>query len=201
MNIPATKRIQKELQDIIEEPDLQLNLVGDSMNKFAGQIYGPPGTPYEGGTYQLSFEIPSNYPFSPPKVKFITKVWHPNISSETGAICLEFLKGGTWSPSLTLRTVMLSFQALLSAPEPDDPQDAAVASQYKKDRENFNQTAQYWAHKYAGAPSRHDDSSYDDLVKKMLEMGFSDENSVNALSKNNFKLEAAVENLIENPNQ
>jgi hypothetical protein len=34
-----------------------------------------------------------------------------------------------WSPALTLKTALLSVQALLSAPEPDDPQDAVVAQQ------------------------------------------------------------------------
>ena len=197
MNNLAKKRIQNELKDLKrnKEPGFQLDLVGDSMNELAGQIYGPAGTPYEGGTYQLSFEIPENYPYLPPEVKFTTKVWHPNISSETGAICLKFLKD-TWTASFTLRTVMLSLQALLSAPEPDDPLDAVVASQYKENQEKFNQTAQYWAHKYAGAPSsKHHISSYDDLVKKMVAEGFTEEDAVNALSKCNFDLEAAIEYL------
>ena len=60
-----------------------------------------------------------NTPFIPGK--FTTKVWHPNISSQTGAICLDILKD-KWSPALTIKTALLSLQALLSAPEPDDPQ-------------------------------------------------------------------------------
>eukprot|EP00494_Astrolonche_serrata_P003935 UN03945 len=63
-------------------------------------------------------------------MKFITKVWHPNVSSQTGAICLDILKT-EWSPALTIRTALLSLQALLSCPEPNDPQDAQVAEQYK----------------------------------------------------------------------
>ena len=54
-------------------------------------------------------------------MRFETKVWHPNISSENGAICLDILKN-EWSPALTIRTALISLQALLSAPEPDDPQ-------------------------------------------------------------------------------
>lgn len=53
---------------------------------------------------------------------------HPNISSQSGAICLDILKD-QWSPALTLKTALLSVQALLSAPAPDDPQDAVVAQQ------------------------------------------------------------------------
>jgi len=61
------------------------------------------------------------YPFVPPKMRFITKVWHPNISSANGAICLDILKD-QWTPALTLKTALLSLQALLSSPAPDDPQ-------------------------------------------------------------------------------
>jgi len=46
---------------------------------------------------------------------------HPNVSSQNGAICLDILKD-QWSPALTLKTALLSIQALLSSPEPDDPQ-------------------------------------------------------------------------------
>ena len=61
------------------------------------------------------------YPFVPPKMRFISKVYHPNVSSANGAICLDILKD-QWSPALTLKTALLSLQALLSSPEPDDPQ-------------------------------------------------------------------------------
>jgi ubiquitin-conjugating enzyme (huntingtin interacting protein 2) len=50
---------------------------------------------------------------------------------------------------MTLRTVLLSLQALLAAAEPDDPQDAVVAKQYKENRNIFNQTAKHWTHAYA----------------------------------------------------
>lgn len=54
-------------------------------------------------------------------MRFVTKVWHPNVSSANGAICLDILKD-QWSPALTLKTALLSLQALLSSPEPADPQ-------------------------------------------------------------------------------
>lgn len=47
----------------------------------------------------------------------MTKIWHPNISSQTGAICLDILKN-EWTPALTIRTALISLQALLCSPEP-----------------------------------------------------------------------------------
>lgn len=51
---------------------------------------------------------------------------------------------------MTLRTVLLSLQALLSAAEPDDPQDAVVAKQFKENLEMFQMTARHWTNVYAG---------------------------------------------------
>ncbi|RCV10248.1 hypothetical protein SETIT_2G097200v2 [Setaria italica] len=61
-------------------------------------------------------------------MQFVTKVWHPNISSQNAAICLDILID-QWSPALTLKTALLSLQALLSSSAPDDSQDAVVAQQ------------------------------------------------------------------------
>lgn len=84
-------------------------------------------------------------------MKFITKIYHPNISSASGAICLDILKDA-WSPVLTLKSTLISLQSLLCSPEPSDPQDAEVAKHYLTSRESFNETARYWAEIYAGAP-------------------------------------------------
>jgi ubiquitin-conjugating enzyme (huntingtin interacting protein 2) len=81
-------------------------------------------------------------------MKFETKVWHPNISSQTGAICLDILKN-EWTPALTIRTALISLQALLCAPEPDDPQDAVVAGMYKNQRKQFDKTAKDWVQQFA----------------------------------------------------
>ena len=41
---------------------------------FVGVLIGPSDTPYSGGVYRVDITIPSDYPFGPPKMKFITKV-------------------------------------------------------------------------------------------------------------------------------
>ena len=95
--------------------------------------------------------IPESYPFQPVKMKFITKVYHPNISSASGAICLDILKDA-WSPVLTLKSTLISLQSLLCSPEPNDPQDAEVAKHYTTSKSSFEETAIYWTQIYAGGP-------------------------------------------------
>eukprot|EP00658_Telonema_sp_P-2_P079428 TRINITY_DN766_c0_g1_i9.p1 TRINITY_DN766_c0_g1~~TRINITY_DN766_c0_g1_i9.p1 ORF type:complete len:134 (+),score=22.94 TRINITY_DN766_c0_g1_i9:279-680(+) len=127
-------------------------------------------------------------------MQFTTKVWHPNVSSQTGAICLDILKG-EWSPALTIRTTLHSLQALLCSPEPDDPQDGQVASQYKSDRAEFNKTAKSWTEAYAMQGGDNSTAEIPDSaeVKTLLEMGFEREKAVQALAKAEGKLDTAIE--------
>lgn len=157
-------------------------MVGDNIRRWKGKIFGPKDTPYEGGTFYVDIEIPPDYPFKPPKMKFETKLWHPNISSQTGAICLDILKN-EWTPALTIRTALISLQALLCAPEPDDPQDAVVANQYKSDIEAWKAQAKKWVQDYAM-------SNPEDLkIKQMMEMGFPEDKCRVALDKAGGDLE------------
>ena len=84
---------------------------------------------------------------APPKVRFLTKIYHPNID-RLGRICLDILKD-KWSPALQIRTVLLSIQALLSAPNPDDPLANDVADHWKSDEAGAVKTASEWTKKYA----------------------------------------------------
>ncbi|KAK9454668.1 ubiquitin-conjugating enzyme/RWD-like protein [Dipodascopsis uninucleata] len=149
------RRIAKEMADVRADPQsgIRLEFVSESdISHLNGYFMGPPGTPYEGGLYKVDIDIPADYPFKPPKMKFETKVYHPNISSQTGAICLDILKD-TWSPVLTLKASLISLQSLLTSPEPNNPQDAEVAKHYLSDRNGFDNTARYWTRVYAGANS------------------------------------------------
>ena len=146
-------RVMKELEMIFKENNFErdcfaIEHVNDSNLEIIGKIMGPFDSPYDGGVFRVDIQIPNQYPLIPPKCKMITKVWHPNVSSVTGAICLDILKD-EWSPAFSISSILLSIQALLSNPNPSDPQDAVVGSQYTKNRELFNRTARYWTNVYA----------------------------------------------------
>uniref|UniRef100_A0A453KLN1 UBC core domain-containing protein n=1 Tax=Aegilops tauschii subsp. strangulata TaxID=200361 RepID=A0A453KLN1_AEGTS len=81
------------------------------------------------------------------RVRFLTKIYHPNID-KLGRICLDILKD-KWSPALQIRTVLLSIQALLSAPNPDDPLADNVAKHWKANETEAVETAKEWTRVYA----------------------------------------------------
>ena len=85
--------------------------VAKILRYFKIQVAGPPGTAYEEGTYHLELFLPENYPMEPPKVRFLTKIYHPNID-KLGRICLDILKD-KWTPALQIRTVLISIQVSL----------------------------------------------------------------------------------------
>ena len=147
------RRILKELNDLSHDPSSGIIITPTAtLHTLTGTLTAPPDTPYTGGTYHLSITLPPSYPFVPPVIKFTTPIWHPNISSQTGAICLDTL-GTKWTPVLTMKTALISLRCLLAAPEPSDPQDAEVAGMMMRDREGFERKAREWAVRFAGAPS------------------------------------------------
>jgi ubiquitin-conjugating enzyme (huntingtin interacting protein 2) len=183
MSSHRIRRIGKEIADIRADTHSQISIEPfgeqDDVTHLRGSFPGPPGTPYEGGSYAVDVKIPTDYPFTPPVMKFETKVWHPNISSQTvsnpctitlprllilddvqGAICLDTLSSA-WSPVLTVKSALLSLQQLLSTPEPKDPQDAEVAKMMMRHPAEFARVARQWAVRYAGAPPKPDEGSQD----------------------------------------
>ncbi|KDN46991.1 putative UBC1-E2 ubiquitin-conjugating enzyme [Tilletiaria anomala UBC 951] len=150
MSSSRLRRINKEIADCANDKTsgIEVAMVDDSPFHLVGTFPGPENSPYERGMFDVDIVVPEQYPFQPVKMKFITKVYHPNISSQSGAICLDILKD-QWSPVLTLKSTLLSLRSLLCSPEPNDPQDAEVAKHYKRDREDFERTARYWTQTYA----------------------------------------------------
>merc|ERR1712086_1053735 len=181
-------RILKELKDLAagkEESGVFAETVGDDMRHWKGMLKGPDGTPYDGGVFEGDSVLTEEYPYNPPKMKFTTKVWHPNVSSQTGAICLDILKN-EWTPALTIRTALISLQALLCAAEPDDPQDAVVANQYKSDIKAFNAQAAQWVQDYAMT------NPEEVKIKQLMEMGFDEGKCRIALDKAGGNVDQAV---------
>ena len=189
---PIHNRIKKEYQDLQKEKNsnVQVKLVNNDFRHWKGRIKGPIDTCYQGGIFDVDIIIPNDYPFKPPKMKFDTKIWHPNISSVTGAICLDILKN-EWTPALTIRTALISLQALMCEPVPNDPQDAVVAKQYMSDIKLFNQTAKHWVEEYANQ-----ERNLQNKIKEIIEMGFNEQQAKEALEKNDEDVQKAINFLV-----
>lgn len=119
----ASRRVLKDIQraqeELIQQQGIWYHMDDTDMTKGKAMIRGPPDTPYEGCLLTFSIQFPSDYPFSPPKVGFLTSDgktrFHPNLYVE-GKVCLSILgtfSGPSWSGTQSLSSVLLSILAIL----------------------------------------------------------------------------------------
>ena len=150
MSLKAVNRIKKEIEEIKKEPPANCSagpINEDNLFDWCASIVGPSNSPYAGGLFSLRVSFSEKYPFKPPKIKFITKIFHPNINSN-GSICLDILNNN-WSPALTIIKVLLSISSLLTDPNPNDPLDKLAANLYLNNREEYNKQARLKTIQYA----------------------------------------------------
>jgi len=145
----SINRIRKELEELKKDPPSNCSAgpTLENLYTWEGQIIGPEDTPYYGGIFRLEIVFPPNYPFKPPKIKFLTRIFHPNVN-RFGNICLDILDR-QWSPALTISKVLLSISSLLSEPNADDPLDAEAADLYKNKPSEYIRTATTYTLEYA----------------------------------------------------
>tara|TARA_B100001094_G_scaffold304485_1_gene333486 strand:- start:517 stop:993 length:477 start_codon:yes stop_codon:yes gene_type:complete len=146
----TTTRIQRELELMEKESPYgcTVGICNNEIWHWVATIIGPENTPYHNGVFKLDIFFPSEYPFKAPKINFKTKIYHPNISSVSGSICIDILKD-KWSPALTISKVLLSISSMLNDPNPDDPLEIDIANQFKNNYQLYLQTAKNWTLLYA----------------------------------------------------
>ena len=145
----SERRLNKEYKDFQKDPPTNCSAGpdGDNIYKWKAFINGPKDSPYEGGLFELELIFTNKYPFQPPKVVFLTKIYHMNING-SGQICLDILKDN-WSPALTITKLLLSICSLLTDPNPDDPLVPEIANLYKRDRTLYMATAREYTQSWA----------------------------------------------------
>lgn len=146
----SIKRLTREYRHIFKEPieNISISFPNDEdLLHWEAIIDGPSETPYQGGKFKIQMKFDDEYPHSPPEVKFLTKIYHPNVNS-SGQICLNILRND-WKPTLSARTILLSISSLLASPNAEDPLDVNIATMYRRNRELFYKTAEEWTNMYA----------------------------------------------------
>ncbi|XP_074644947.1 uncharacterized protein LOC141901538 [Tubulanus polymorphus] len=143
------RRLRSELKSLKTDPPegIQATPLDRQCCHWQASITGPQGSPYEGGMFYLYLQIPHSYPMMPPLVRFITKIFHPNISRH-GDVGLDSIHHN-WSLALTISKVLISIQSLLTDPycyvcmEPD------IGKLYRMNHKTFDKIACLWTWKYA----------------------------------------------------
>ena len=117
--------------------------------KWSVVIFGPSDTIYEGGFFKALLEFPDDYPNSPPQMKFVTKMWHPNIYPD-GRVCISILHPPgvdkfneqeraeeRWRPSLGAEEILLSVISMLNDPNPDSPANIDAAVMFRNNPDEY----------------------------------------------------------------
>ena len=115
----ARLRLVRDLTRMNSDPPSGVNAAPtseDNIMSWSAIIFGPDDTPWEGGTFHLLIDFSEDYPNKPPRVRFVSKVFHPNVYAD-GQICLDILQN-QWSPIYDVAAILTSIQSLLPDPNP-----------------------------------------------------------------------------------
>ena len=144
---PAAKgRLLREMSLVTKDPPPGVAAYTphpSDMTHIRAQLTGPEGSPFEGGVFLLTVHITGRYPFEPPRCRFLTPLYHPNIDAG-GRICLDTLKSppaGSWSPAVSLPSLLLSIRSLMAEPNPDDGLVPEISDLYKRNPSGWEKEA------------------------------------------------------------
>lgn len=115
-------------------------------------IFGFKDTLYEGCVFLCEIEIPTNYSMEPPKMKFISRILHPNVYLD-GRVCISILHTAQddptqytpanllWSPVHTISSITISVTSILTEPNTDSPANIDASKKMLTNPEEFEKEA------------------------------------------------------------
>ena len=128
--------LTKQIHRLSQEPLEGIKTIINEENFLDVQveITGPEGTPYHGGIFKCKLEFPADFPNSPPKGYFLTKIFHPNISTG-GEICVNTLKKDWNQNNWSLTNIFNVIRCLLIQPFPESALNEEAGRMFM---ENYN---------------------------------------------------------------
>jgi len=138
------RRLKKELDGVVKNYDVEM--VDEKIDRWRFALEGPENSLYDGGVFLVELYFPPSYPMVAPEVRFLTRIFHPNITS-SGKICLGMLND--WKMNLSVMDVLVEIKNLLIEPNVSDPLEADVAKLFVSDPTKYNETVKNWIEKYA----------------------------------------------------
>ncbi|KNA14310.1 hypothetical protein SOVF_108600 [Spinacia oleracea] len=155
-NLPPNviKQLAKELKNLDETPPegIKVGVNDDDFTTIFADIDGPAGTPYENGVFRMKLILSSDFPHTPPKGYFLTKIFHPNIANN-GEICVNTLKKD-WNPTLGLRHVLLVIRCLLIEPFPESALNEQAGKMLLENYEEYARLARLYTGIHAKPKSK-----------------------------------------------
>mmetsp|Transcript_14822 Transcript_14822/g.17903 ORF Transcript_14822/g.17903 Transcript_14822/m.17903 type:complete len:156 (+) Transcript_14822:297-764(+) len=147
-NSAAALRLMSDLKAIKQEPPEGCSASPQSDENifvWGGAIFGPDESPWEGGVFSLRLTFSEQYPEKPPRIRFTSDVFHPNVYSD-GLLCMDIIQD-QWSPCHSVCTLLTSIRSLLCDPNPASPANPEAAQLYEKDRPAYNKKIRQLAQK------------------------------------------------------
>jgi len=142
-NLPPhiLRGVSKEVIALYREPPegIKVFMNHDDITDVQATIIGPEGTPFAGGEFKLKLVLGKDFPAAPPKGYFLTKIFHPNVSS-SGEICVNALKKD-WNPNLGLKHIFLVIKCLMIEPNPESALNEEAGKLLLDNYQEFSQRA------------------------------------------------------------
>ncbi|KAI7830716.1 ubiquitin-conjugating enzyme/RWD-like protein [Gamsiella multidivaricata] len=163
MTEQSTLLLAKQLKELTKNPveGFSAGLLDDNnIYEWEIMIMGPQDTLYEGGFFRAIMTFPQDYPLMPPKLKFTTDIYHPNVYPD-GEVCISILhppgedKYGyeqaneRWSPVHTVETILVSVISMLSSPNDESPANIEAAKEWRDSYASYKKKVQRIARRSA----------------------------------------------------
>ena len=142
------RRIASDLKLITNEPPHGVRRINQtSLTEWECEIDGPMDTIWQGGKFRLSITFPPDYPFKAPSVRFLTPMYHPNIST-AGLICLDLLID-RWLPSFHVASLLVSIRSFLDDPNPEHGLNNDALEMYRTNKAGYESQVKKYIQQYA----------------------------------------------------